>query len=869
MKAPYSWLAEYAKLSDDTTAASLANAFTEAGLQVEKIEDPSQAISGPVVVGKVLDFTDEPQKNGKIIRWCHVDLGAYNPQGESSRGIICGAHNFKAGDFVAVAVPGTVLPGGFEIASRKTYGHISDGMICAEDELGLGEDHSGIIVFDVDPAPAPGEDALKLLGAREAVFDIDVTPDEGYCLSIRGLAREAAQITGGKFTDPYSTPVPEEKVDGYPVILESKDCPVFVAISVTGVDPDAQTPEWMVKRLRECGVRSISLPVDVTNYVMLESGQPLHAYDSSRLAGPIRVRKAKPGETMTTLDHVERTLSEEDLLITDDSGPIGLAGVMGGLTTEVTPTTTDILIEAAWFNPVSISRTYRRHYLPSEASRRFERGVDRNVAYAAARRAAELLRDLASGQIGEKFTVAGKVQPMSSLVFPDVTLPRRILGIDQERLPWDKVASILSASGVQVEMVVEDGLEVVTAGGQWRVSPSGSEPTFAVEIEDEKAITFVLTPSTWRPDLNDPYDYVEEVGRKIGFHSIEPRVPKAPVGLGYTRAQKMRRAVLEAVAVAGFVEVIPLPFMGVEDLDRMGVGPDDPRRRLVRIANPLSENQPYLRSTLLPGLFACVNRNTSRSMDDLALFECGSVFIDDGSGPSIMPDVTRRPTDEEVASLFNQLPYQPRHLAGVLTGDWMPLTPEGPAQPVTWRHAVYLAETAAHALGVTLVRRTANQQPWHPGRCAELGVMVDGEFTSIGWAGELHPQVVNAWSLPERTCAVEIDLDTLMAAAPVTGHILPLSTHPATKQDVALVVDDCVPAAGVQAALEKGAGALLESIALFDVFTGAQIGEGKKSLAYNLVFRASDRTLTEAEATVARDAGVAEAARQWGAVMRA
>ena len=854
MKAPFTWLTQYARLNPDLTVQGLANAFTEAGLQVEKIEDPSQAISGPVVVGRVLDFTDEPQKNGKIIRWCHVDLGEHNPEGESSRGIICGAHNFEAGDYVAVAVPGTVLPGGFAIASRKTYGHISDGMICAEDELGIGEDHSGIIVLDPHDDPTPGEDALTLLGAREAVFDIDVTPDEGYCLSIRGLAREAAQITGGVFTDPYPAPVPEERRDGYPVVLESEDCPLFVAISVTGVDPGVPTPEWMVKRLRACGVRSISLSVDITNYVMLESGQPLHAYDMSTLTGPIRVRKARAGEKMTTLDHVERRLSEEDLLITDDTGPIGLAGVMGGLTTELTPSTTEILIEAAWFNPVSISRTYRRHYLPSEASRRFERGVDSGVAYAAARHAAELLRDLASGRIGEEFTVAGKTRPMDSLVFPDVTLPGRILGTE---VPWYTVVDILTDSGVQVVTGVKTGMEV-----------SDLDPGVAVEIAGEKVLTLTLTPPTWRPDLRDPYDYVEEVGRKIGFHSITPRVPSSPVGRGYTRTQKMRRAVLEAVAAAGFVEVIPLPFIGEEDLDRMSLGPDDPRRHLVRIANPLSETQPCMRSTLLPGLFTCVNRNTSRSLDDLALFECGSVFLDDGSGTAIMPDVTRRPSAEEIASLFARLPDQPCHLAGVLTGDWMPLSAQGPAQPVTWVHAVYLAETAAHALGATLVRRAVDQKPWHPGRCAELGVMAHDEFVPIGWAGELHPQVVAAWDLPERTCAVELDLDALMAAAPASGQILPLSRHPATKQDVALVVDASIPSAQVEAALEEGAGELLESIALFDVFTGTQIGEGKKSLAYNLVFRADDRTLTEAEATEARDRGVAEAARRCGAVLR-
>ncbi|MCL2735324.1 MAG: phenylalanine--tRNA ligase subunit beta [Propionibacteriaceae bacterium] len=834
MKAPLSWLTEFAQLSQDMTPAALANAFTEAGLQVETMDDPSAAIKGLVVVGHVLDVVEEPQKNGKVIRWCQVDVGEHNPEGQSSRGIVCGAPNVEAGAFVPVVLPGTVLPSGFEIASRKTYGHISDGMICAEDELGLGDDHEGIIVFHRDPDPTPGEDALALLGAREVVFDIDVTPDEGHCLSIRGLAREAAQITGGVFADPYATPVPAPVSVGHPVVLDSADCALFVALTVTGVDPTATTPEWMTRRLKAAGMRSVTLPVDITNYVMLESGQPLHAYDAACVAGPIRVRKATQGESLTTLDHVKRTLSSEDLLITDDSGPIGLAGVMGGLTTEVTETTTQILLEAAWFHPVSVGRTYRRHRLASEASRRFERGVDAGVAYAAARRAAELLRDLAGAQIVDDITVAGAVPTMPSLVMDDLALPGRILGLE---VAPERVISILEASGVEV-----------TPG-------PGSATT--------------LTPPTWRRDLIDPYDYVEEVGRKIGFSAIASRVPAAPVGGGYTQAQKGRRAVLNAVAAAGFVEVIPLPFICAEDLDRLEVDEADPARRLVRIANPLSEAQPFLRTTLLPGLFGCVNRNTSRSMEDLALFECGSVFRAGDETPQVMPDVSVRPTGEQIDQLFTRLPDQPRHLAGVLSGDWRVASGHGPSEPVTWRHAVHLAETAASALGVHLRRRSAEKLPWHPGRCAELGVEVDGDVVWLGWAGEVHPRVCQTWDLPARTCAVEIDLDALIALAPSNGVIHPLSKHPATKQDVALVVDESVAAADVLDALRDGAGPLLESISLFDQFAGAQIGEGKKSLAYSLVFRGEDRTLTEADATTARDAAVAEAGRRWGAVMRA
>ncbi|MCL2316531.1 MAG: phenylalanine--tRNA ligase subunit beta [Actinomycetia bacterium] len=832
MRAPWSWLTTLASLPEGVGVRELARAYTDAGLQVERIESPAEAIDGPVVVGRVLDYVEEPQKNGKVIRWCHVDVGEHNPPGEPGRGIVCGAHNFDVGDYVAVALSGTTLPGGFLIAARKTYGHVSDGMICAEDELGIGSDHAGIIVLPADPPPAVGSDALAPLGMREHIYEIDVTPDSGHCLSLRGLAREAAQITGGTFADPYDAPVPADSGAGYPVRLESDDCPLFVALGVHGVDPHAPVPRWMADRVRAAGMRSISLPVDVANYVMLESGQPLHTYDTTTLRGEIVVRSARNGERLTTLDKQDRALSEDDLLITDDSGPIGLAGVMGGLDTEMTPTTTEILIEAAWFAPARIGRTYRRHKLPSEASRRFERGVDMGVPYAAARRAAELLRDYGGGVIDEAVTVAGAVRPMPSQVIR-ADLPGAILGLD---VPGARVVEILRASGVRVE-VVDARLR--------------------------------LTPPTWRRDLVDPYDYVEEVGRKLGFRHIVPKVPLAPAGRGYTTAQRARRTVLTAVAAAGFTEVQTLPFVAGDDLDRLGLDPDDPRRALVRLANPLSDAQPYLRPSLLPGLFGAVNRNTSRSLADLALFECGLVFRDTGAPGEIMPDVSRRPSPDEIATLFANLPAQPRHLAGVVTGEWCAAGWRGPAVPADWTHAVRLAQAAASALGVTLTRRAAAVAPWHPGRCAEV-LIVDsaGVETSLGWAGELHPSVTAACGLPERTCAVELDLDALIAAAPAGRTIAPLSSHPAVKQDVALVVGADVPAADVRAALIAGAGDLLESVELFDVFTGVQLGGGKKSLAYALAFRSPERTLTEADATRARDAAVAEAARRCGAVMR-
>ena len=832
MRAPLSWLRELAEIPAETV--EIARALTDAGLQVERIDDPSSAIDGPVVVGQVLDFVDEPQKNGKVIRWCHVDVGEHNPDGENARGIVCGAHNFVVGDYVAVALSGTTLPGGFLIAARKTYGHVSDGMICAEDELGLGEDHAGIIVLPSDPAPQVGSDALELLGAREAVFDIDVTPDMGYCLSVRGLAREAAQITGGRFDDPYATPVPADSGRGYTVRLDTPNCPLFTAIKVTGIDPAAPTPSWMVRRLQAAGMRPIFLGVDIANYVMLESGQPLHTYDLTSLRGPIVVRQAKPGEKITTLDKLERALSVEDMLITDDSGAIGLAGVMGGLDTELQHDTTDILIEAAWFDPATIGRTYRRHKLPSEASRRFERGVDQGAAYAAGRRCAELLRDLAGGVISDDVTIAGAVQPMPTQTI-DADLPRRILGVD---VPATKVVEVLRASGV------------------------------AVEEQDSK---LRLTPPTWRRDLVDPYDYVEEVGQKVGYSAIPSRVPTAPAGRGYTARQQAQWAIIQALAAAGFGETLTLPFIGAPDLDKLGLTADDERRHVVTLANPLSDAQPWLRTTLLPGLMAAVNRNTSRSLNDVRLFEAGSVFLETGAGVQVMPDVSCRPDESEITELFARLPKQPVHLAAVLAGDWLPARWDAPAQPATWANAVAAADAVAGAIGVTLERRAAAVAPWHPGRCAELGVRAGGEFVAIGYAGELHPKVVADWGLPVGACAMELDADALVAAADALapGEIASLSSYPAVKQDVALVVDVDVPSAAVEAALRAGAGELLESMRLFDVFTGEQLGNGKKSLAYSLVFRAPDKTLTEADATAAKESAVGAAAKATGASLRA
>jgi phenylalanyl-tRNA synthetase beta chain len=827
MRAPLSWLREYAAVPDDLDGRTLAEALIRAGLEVETVDQVGADVTGPLVIGKVLAYEVEIHSNGKSIRWCQVNVGSHNDS-SGSRSVVCGAHNFEVGDFVVVALPGAVLPGGFGISARMTYGHISDGMICSATELGLGDDHTGILVLD-EPDLKPGTDAAPVLHLREEVLDIAVTADRGYCLSIRGIARESAQAVDVSFTDPVDRVVPAETPSGYPVELQSGACPLFVALTVTGIDRSRPSPRWLARRVQLAGMRSISLAVDITNYVMLETGQPIHAYDAELLDGPIVVRNAAEGEKLTTLDDVVRPLHPDDLLITDASGPIGLAGVMGGATTELSSSTRNVVIEAAHFDAMTIARTSRRHKLSSEASRRFERGVDPQASYAAAHRVAELLVEHAGGTLLAAETVRGTVPPRPSTTIAD-TLPSQILGTDVDHA---SVVRLLEAIGATVS---------------------------------DHGVNLTITPPSWRPDLRDPYDYVEEVGRLIGFDTIEPVVPTAPVGRGLTRSQRARRAINAALAARGYVEVLSFPFASVTDLDAMGVPADDRRRRLNKIVNPLSEASPYLRTSLLPGLFAAVTRNLSRGNDDLALLEAGSVFF--AADPLLAaprPPVTQRPSAEELAAIDHALGQQPRHLGAVLTGYWQSQSWEGQGVPTGWQQAMAFVEAAALTIGLHLDRRAAEYAPWHPGRCAEF-MLPSGDV--IGYAGELHPSVCTAFGLPARTAAAEIDLDALIAGAPATGDIPTISGFPVAKEDVALIVDEDMPAAVVERALRAGAGPLLESISLFDVYTGPQVGEGRKSLAFALRFRAPDRTLTDAESGAARDAAVADAVAEVGAEPR-
>ncbi|MFR9723018.1 phenylalanine--tRNA ligase subunit beta [Streptomyces sp. MS19] len=840
MRAPLSWLREYVDLPEGTSGRDVATRLIAAGLEVETVERLGDDITGPLVVGRVLAI-EELTGFKKPIRWCQVDVGAANGTGEPQN-IVCGATNFRPGDHVVVILPGGVLPGGFEISARKTYGKVSEGMICSARELGLGDDHDGIVVLP--PGHEPGTDAIALLELVDEVLDIAVTPDRGYCLSMRGLAREAATAYGLPLRDPALLDVPAPNADGYPARVEDQEaCDRLVVRRVTGLRPDAVSPVWLTRRLQKAGMRPISLAVDITNYVMLEIGQPLHAYDHARLSGPVGVRRATAGERLTTLDDVKRVLDPEDLVITDDTGPVALAGVMGGADTEIADTTeqplvgapegtTEIVLEAAHFAQVPIAGSARRHKLASEASRRFERGVDPEAAPAAAQRAVDLLVLLGGGTAHPGVTEIGGAVPAEPVTIP-AGHPDRVAGVAYGR---ETVVRRLQQVGCSVT-----GGDVLT-----------------------------VTPPSWRPDLTDPNDLAEEVIRLEGYASLPSRLPRPPAGRGLTERQRLHRRTGRALAGAGFVEAPNYPFTGPAQYDALGLPADDPRRRTVRLVNPLDDTEGGLRTTLLPGLLEALRRNHGRGAQDLALFETGLVFLATGDEPAAFrPAVTARPTDEEIAALNAALPRQPRHVAAVLAGVREQQGWWGGGRPAGWSDAVEAARTVARAAGADLRVENARYAPWHPGRCAVLSVVLDGERTVVGHAGELHPRVVKALGLPARTCAMEADLDLLERAGAGVVEAPRISSFPVATQDVALVVDAAVPAAEVEAALRAGAGGLLESLRLFDVFTGEQLGEGRKSLAYALRFRAPDRTLTADELTAAREAAVAAAAERTGAGLRA
>lgn len=879
---PISWLKDHVEVLPGTDAQTLASDLVKVGLEEETIH--SAAVKGPLVVGRVLSVISEKQKNGKTINYCRVDVGPHNdapgegkePADVASRGIICGAHNFKAGDLVPVILPGGVLPGDFEISARKTYGHISDGMICSERELGMSDEHTGIIVltelFDEADIPPVGESLIEFLGLGEELLEINVTPDRGYCFSMRGVAREYSHSTGAKFTDPglranlsHDIPAPTEtgftvEVDDDSPIRGAIGCDRFVTRIVRGIDPTAPTPKWMVKRLEAMGMRSISLAVDITNFVMLDLGQPLHAYDLKAIAEPIVVRRARKGESLVTLDEQTHELDREDLLITDcpegqrASRILGLAGVMGGQYGEVEPETTDVLIEAAHFDNITVARTARRHRIPSEAAKRFERGVDPQLPPVAAQRVVDLLVEYGGGKADGAVFDLNNLQARKPIEMR-MSEPRRVAGVDYKP---DRILEILAMIGCEVE--VDGDLLLVTA------------------------------PS-WRPDLTQPCDLVEEIARLDGYDNIESVLPVAPAGQGLPPRMSARRAIAQTLADIGYVEVGSYPFIG-QAHDKCQIPQDDERRKAVRLRNPLVDSQPLLRTSILDTLLETAQRNASRGSESIRVYELGMVTKPGGTVPSPIPSAAQRPHPREIGALHRGTPKQPWHLGLVAGGQATVGGARFEKRDYDWADAVDAAQRVGVALGVKLetsalyrdpkitlppgrplpqpVKTPEDAAPWHPGRSAVLFARSGKKIVEIGRAGELHPRVVETYGLPQRSVAFELDLDALIKIAPVNPiQVSPVSTYPPVKEDIALVLDRDIPIGVVIDTIRSAGGRLLEDVALFDEYSGSQIEDGKRSLAFALRMRAEDHTLSSDETAQIRSAIIARVSKTLGAELRA
>ena len=818
MKIPLSWLKEYVTLPAKITSEQISQAFVKVGFEIESIEEQGADLKGPLVVGKVLSI-EELSEHKKPIRFVGLDVGE-----KKTRYVICGARNFKVNDLVVVALPGALLPGDFKISARETYGKISDGMICSAKEIGISDEHAGIIVLQEGKI---GQDAIALLDVRDVIFDISVNPDRGYAMSVRGLARELAGSLQVKYVDPADPKIAKKfgknsNPKAVSVKIEDKSGADQIYIrTLDQVNVKKSTPLWMQRRIEKCGMRSISLAVDITNYVMLELGQPLHAFDAQYIMGGLRVVRAGKFTKLTTLDKVDRKLDPDNLLIADAKTPLALAGTMGGLTSEVSSMTTKIALEAAHFDPLSISRNSRSHNLSSEASRRMERNTDPALAEIASARATQLLIDLADAKY------VGTSQAGSPI-------KNRKLKISQTQIskylgfPYTakQVKSALLLIGCKV---------------------AGSGDLLTVEVP------------TWRPDLINFADFAEEIARLNSYDLIPATLPTGKGGARLNDMQYRKRAVAISLANQGFTEVINYPFVSQEMVDLLGFTGD--RAKSFKIANPMSEEFPLLRTHLLPGLLTTAVRNIGRGSKNLAIFEIGTIFRNTTPlGKAVNPGISKRPSEKVIKDIYDGVPKQMLFVGAVVTGETVLSDWQGSGSKFNWSDAIAKAQEIIESTGNDYEIFSSDLAPWHPGRCAEL--RVNGK--PVAHAGELHPRVITALNLPERSCAFAVILSELPSAGVTKAPAI--WSFPAVVQDVALVVESKISAADLTAAIKQGAGPLLESIVLFDRYD--QMAGNKVSLAFTLTFRASDRTLTSDEVALYRDQAIAQAAKSVGAVLR-
>jgi phenylalanyl-tRNA synthetase beta chain len=795
MKVSLAWLREFIDLPD-VDVTELSYVFDMLGHTVDGVEhlDPEWT---DVYVGEVLVI--EPHPDADRVRVCQVDSGTGPTQ------IICGAWNFERGATVAVARPGAVLPGDFEIGKRTIRGVESNGMICSESELGLGSDHAGILVLEDDLDI--GTPFAELVELPDVVFDLEITTNRPDALSLLGIARDL----GAWFDVDTTLPSIELRTvaGATPIAVEIADpvgCRRFTAREIRGVTI-GQSPLRIRHRLHKIGVRPVSNVVDITNYVMFELGHPLHAFDADAIEGHrLVVKRAEEGETLETLDHVTRKLTPDDLIIYDGAGPTSMSGTMGGARSEVTGATSRVLMEAASWDPPTIMHMWRRHDLRSEAATRFERGVDPSLADGANQRASAMVQQVAGGEI-----LKGAVDEMAT---PDAVASWQV------ELSIDYVTRLLGP-GFEVE-----GVRAILE--RLGMTVAGSDP-------------MVVTVPTFRPDLTRGADLVEEVARIHGYDKFEATLPTGPAG-GLTAQQSRQRLLNSTLVGIGLSQAINLPFVSLDDLRGLGMETDG--SELLTIKNPLREEESKLRPTILPGLLNDLRYNQSHGIASVALFEYGAVF-------SSEPD-----SDDP------RLPRQYDRLAWAVVGDVGIRTlagaehhADGPMSLGIWRHLAGALDIAAEVTTIT-------HPTLHPGRAAAISM--DGQ--TIGYVGELAPHSARAFDIEDRVAVAEIDLDPILEPVPARLATAP-STFPHVDFDLSFLVPDEIPAAKLVNVTVAAADDLVEEARVFDEFRGESVGRDARALAIRYRLRAQDRTLEQKEIGIIRESMIT-AAGGVGAVLR-
>jgi phenylalanyl-tRNA synthetase beta chain len=806
MKASLSWLKDYVTI--DVDVVKLAEALTMAGLEVVALVD-RYAYLDRVVVGRIVEMVPHPQ--GDTLSVCRVDVGT------GIKPVVCGATNIKEGDLVPIALPGAQLPSGYTIETGRIRGQASEGMLCSEAELALGMDSSGILLLPETAKPGPG--VAVALGLSDTVIEFDLTPNRSDCFSIIGIAREVAAILKTPLKYPkVNLPPGETSIEELSsVTIEAPDhCPRYAARVVLGVKV-GPSPFWLQDRLHSVGLRAINNVVDVTNFVLMEMGQPLHAFDFDRLAEHrIVVRTAQEGQTFTTLDGAERTLGSDMLMICDGKRPVALAGIMGGLESEIENQTTRVLIESAYFNPITTRRTAKRLGLNTESSHRFERGVDPEGIRSALDRAAQLMVELAGGKLAEGVIDVYPRPIPDGVIELSVKRLNRLLGT---RLSQDEVGAYLKSVELEVDPLDEDRLKVV--------------------------------PSTFRVDITRPEDLMEEVARLRGYDQIPTTHPVSHVvARKPDKKLRVRDRLRQLLAGCGFLEIVTYSFIGREACDRLLLHGQDPRRRMVSVLNPLTEDQTVMRASLLPGLLAAMYRNSKQRNENLEIFELGKVFL---YSPTADPD---------------QLPEEIEMISGLWTGARQVRAWHFKESEVDFYDMKGVVEAVCAGLNITGVRfasLTGTDYPYlRPGYAAQI----QAGNERLGAVGELSGEVLKNFGLKQVAYCFDINFDRLVDHVSEEKRAKALSRFPATTRDIALILSNTVEAQALLDFIEGMGQVLVEGVEIFDIYMGPPIPEGRRSVGLRFTYRSSERSLTDSEVNNIHETMTRDVLKKFNAELR-